>query len=88
MAAEVVSTRIIPAKGQEVLTIMDDYGTELLLHIPVSDSAQRQGRIDAAVALLSSNQTALEAYAATHAISLATERAAGRAKKDKKKGTK
>jgi hypothetical protein len=87
MSAEVTNSRILPAQAQEVILIVDDYGTEYTLQIPVTDSANRQTRIDAAVAQQSANQAALEAYASTHGIDLSAQKAAGIAKKNSMKGT-
>lgn len=81
MPADVVCSKIMPANGQEVIDIMDDYGTEYWLHISVSDSANRQTRITAALTQQSANQAALEAYAAAHNIDLTVLKAAGEAKK-------
>jgi hypothetical protein len=87
MPAEVVDNRVLPAEAQEVLLIMDDFGTAFSLQIPVSDSANRQTRIDAAVAQQSANQAALEAYASAHGIDLSAQKADGIAKKNALKGT-
>jgi hypothetical protein len=87
MPAEVITNRVLPAQAQEVILIVDDYGTEFSLNVPISDSANRQTRIDAAVAQQSANQTALEAYATAHGIDLTAQKAAGTAKKNQLKGT-
>jgi uncharacterized protein YjfI (DUF2170 family) len=81
MAAEIVNSGILPAQGQERIVIMDDYGSDLQLYVSVSDAANRQTLIDAAIAQQSANQTALEAYAAAHNIDLSAAKAAGEAKK-------
>ncbi len=59
MPAEIVHTRLVTAAAHEVLTIMDDYGTEHILHIPIKDGANRQARIDKTVALMSANKRRL-----------------------------
>jgi hypothetical protein len=86
MPAETILTRLMPAEAQEAILIMDDYGTEFNLSIPISDSANRQTRIDAAIAQQSANQAALEAYAVAHGIDLSAQKAAGIAKKNNMKG--
>ena len=83
MPADVVSSHLIAMQGQEIVHIMDDYGTDYYLTIPVTDSANRQTRINAALAQQSANQAALEAYAAAHGIDLSAQKAAGLAKKAK-----
>jgi hypothetical protein len=86
MSAEIVNSRVVPAQGQEVILIVDDYGTEFTLQVPVTDPANRQTRIDAAVAQQSANQAALEAYALAHGIDLSAQKAAGISKKNAMKG--
>lgn len=88
MPAEIVHTRLVTAAAHEVLTIMDDYGTEHILHIPIKDGANRQARIDKTVALMSANQAALEKYAADHGHDLSAQKTAGLAKKQALKGGK
>jgi hypothetical protein len=78
---EIVNNKIITAQGRELVTLMDDYGTESHVYILVTDPANRQRYIDAATATLDSNQTAMEAYAKTHNIDLTAQKAAGAAKK-------
>jgi hypothetical protein len=87
MPAEVINNRVLPAQAQEVILIMDDFGTAFSLQIPVSDSANRQTRIDAAVLQQSANQAQLEAYATAHGIDLSAQKAAGIASKNALKGT-
>jgi len=86
MPSEVVKNRIVTEQGREIVTVMDDYGTELHIYIPVADTAFRQARIDAAIAQQTANTAALESYASTHSIDLSEQRAAGLAKKAKLKG--
>jgi Cft2 family RNA processing exonuclease len=82
MAAEVVKSQLIAALGREVITILDDYGTEFQLQVPVTvDAATRQSRIDAAVAQQSANEARLVAYSKTHDLDLSAQFAAGQAKK-------
>ena len=81
MPADVISSTLLPAQGRELITIMDDYGTEFQLYVSVSDSANRQSYIDAALAQQSANQAALEAYAAQHGHDLSIQKAQGMAKK-------
>lgn len=86
MSAEILTTRLIPEQGNEEIIIMDDYGTEYRLYVPVTDPANRQSRIDGALAKQSANQAALESYAAAHSIDLSAQRAVGAAKKAAYKG--
>jgi hypothetical protein len=88
MPAEITHNKILPSLGQEVITITDDFGTDFLLHVPVSDTAHRQTRIDSAIAQQSANQAAIESYASTNKIDLTKEKTAGMAKKAHMKGTK
>jgi hypothetical protein len=78
---EIVNNRIITAQGRELVTLMDDYGTESQVYILVTDSANRQRHIDAATATLEGNQTAMEAYAMANNIDLTAQKAAGASKK-------
>jgi Bacterial Ig-like domain (group 3) len=77
MPADIVGDRLLPAKGQELITIMDDYGTAFQLYVMVTDSANRQTNITNALTQQSGNQAALESYATTHGIDLTAEKAAG-----------
>lgn len=85
---DLVNSRIIPEQGREEITLMDDYGTGLQVYVLVTDAANRQRHIDGATATMNANQTAMEAYAATHSIDLSAQLAAGLAKKAQLKGTK
>jgi hypothetical protein len=86
MPSEVVNSRIIPEQGQEVILLMDDYGTALQIYVAVSDSANRQSHIADGIALQDAGQTSLEQYAAIHSIDLSSLKAAGLAKKAAAKG--
>jgi hypothetical protein len=88
MPAEIIHTRIIPEEGREVIGIMDDYGTPFQLYVAVSDAANRQLHIDAALSQQSANEAALEAYAGAHGIDLTKQKKAGLAKKAAAKGSK
>lgn len=86
MPAEIIGSRVLPAQGQEVITIMDDYGTEFTLNVSVNDSANRQSHIDTALAQQTANEAALEAYAGAHGIDLSAQKAAGITKRNALKG--
>ena len=82
MPASVVRSEINPSQAHEKITVMDDYGTEAQLYVPVSDSANRQHHIDAMLAQQTANEAALEAYAKAHGIDLSAQKTAGLIKKE------
>ena len=78
MPAVAVSSQLVPAQGQEVITIMDDFATPFQLYVQVAgDPAQRAQLITGALAQQTANETALKTYASTHNIDLTAQLAAG-----------
>lgn len=64
MAIEMVRRELRAARRDEYVVLMDDYGAELHLAIPVSwTAAQRQAKLDAATAQHAAGEAALEAWA-------------------------
>lgn len=86
MPAEFINSALIADKGVESVLIMDDYGTDFRLTIPVSMVAQRAQIIADAITERTAYQTSIEAYATANGIDLSAQLAAGLAKKAKAKG--
>ncbi len=97
MPAEVIGTKVNIAKAEEVVRIMDDYGTEVVLQLPIADVTYRQARINDAVTQQSARETAMDTYAAAltaagdevsmkAAADIAQQKAAGLQKKQAAKG--
>jgi hypothetical protein len=77
MSATVTASKLLPSHGIESVTVTDDYGTNLMVSIPVTtSSADRTTHIDAAIATLNTNQAAMEAYAAANGVTLPPKRSA------------
>jgi folate-dependent phosphoribosylglycinamide formyltransferase PurN len=68
MPSSLKSSVLLPSQGVELVTLVSGLGTEMQLYLAISDSANRQTNIDAALALLDSNDAAVIAYAATHGL--------------------
>lgn len=82
MPATVVASQLVPAQGQEAITIMDDFGTPYQLYVRVSEDASTRAQlISEALAQQTANEAALKSYAATHNIDLSAQLAAGAAAK-------
>jgi hypothetical protein len=64
MPADIVQTTLLPARMQECVILMDDYGSTHRLYINVSQAATRQALITAQQTAMNQRQTDLEAYAA------------------------
>ena len=78
MPSEVANKKIVPEMAQEVITLMDDFGTQHLVQIPVSSTAaQRTDAISTAKAMLDTNETTLVSYAAANNHDITTLRANG-----------
>lgn len=63
MAADIVNSKMLPARMQESITLMDDYGTVHKLYINVSQSANRQSLLSTAQTAMNTRQSQLEQYA-------------------------
>lgn len=82
MAAEIAKDTIDPVLRAELLVLMDDYGAELHVRMPVSLTAeQRQKRIETKIASHSAGQAQLEAYATAAGIDLTAQKTAGQQKR-------
>ena len=80
MPAVVTNSQLIPAQGQEVIFIYDDFGTPYQLYVRVgADSSSRAQLIADALAQQTANETALKTYAAQHNIDLTAQLTAGAA---------
>lgn len=78
MAVQIVSRTMRPARRDEYIVLMDDYGAEL--HMAVSTAftpAQRAADIQAKMALHEKTQKQMEQYAAAAGIDLAPQKAEG-----------
>jgi hypothetical protein len=62
------SSTLIPARGIEYVILESGLGTPMHLELAISDSANRQTNIDAALAQLESNDAAVIAYATAHGL--------------------
>lgn len=88
MPGEVVSSNLRAEQSMEDVHVMNDYGTETILGLPISDVANRQTRINAAIAALTAQETALETWATQTGTDISALKTAGLAKKAKaKEGT-
>jgi hypothetical protein len=81
MATEIVSTILETNLGQEIVTVMDDYGNPYLAQIAVSLSTERAALITAAKALMDANQAVLETYASANGHDISAQKTAGQAKR-------
>lgn len=82
MAVEIVRDEIRAARRDEVIVLMDDYGAELHLVIPVSTpAAERASQIAAKTSAHQAGQAQMEAYAAAAKIDLTAQKAAGQEKR-------
>jgi hypothetical protein len=81
MATEIVNAQLLTNLGQEVVTIMDDYGNPYLVQIAVSLAAQREELITAAKATMDAGQAALESYATASGHDISAQKTAGQAKR-------
>jgi folate-dependent phosphoribosylglycinamide formyltransferase PurN len=68
MASTIQSSILLTALSQELVTLVSGLGTEMQLYLAASDSLNRQTNINAALALLDSNDAAVTAYAAAHGL--------------------
>lgn len=82
MAADIVQTTLLPARMQECIVLMDDYGSTHRLYINVSQAANRATLISAQQATMNERQTQLETYAKAngHTLSPLANLAAKQAK--------
>jgi hypothetical protein len=78
MPSQIVSKRIAPEMGQEIVTLMDDFGTQHLVQIGVQNTPEQRAAILAARrSLLDANETRLATYAAANGHDLSAQRTAG-----------
>jgi len=68
MASSIQSSVLKPAEGIEYLVLVSGLGTPMHLALAISDSANRQSNIDAALAELDASDQAAIAYAAAHSL--------------------
>jgi hypothetical protein len=68
MASTEVSSRILAAQGVELVLLVSGLGTPMQLYLAISDSANRQTNINAALAQLDANDAAVTAYSAAHNV--------------------
>jgi hypothetical protein len=68
MASSIQSSQVLAAQGVEHLVLVSGLGTLFHLYLAISDSANRQTNIDAALAQLDSNDAAVQAYSTAHNV--------------------
>ncbi len=68
MPATIKSSHIIPDQGVEYLVLVSGLGTESHLTLTISDAANRQTNIDAALTQLDNNDAAIQAYSTAHNV--------------------
>jgi len=89
MPAEIVQTTLLPARMQECVVLMDDYGSTHRLYINVAQAPSRDSIIAAEQAAMNGRQTQLEAYATANGHDLSGLKLANvAAKQAKLKGPK
>ena len=82
MSIDIVSKNIDTGEKRERLILMDDYGAEFHVYVPVTATAtERATSLQNAITLMQSNQDAMEAYATVNGHDLSAQKAAGIAKK-------
>lgn len=82
MGAEVVSKIMRPARRDWYVTVMDDYGAPMHLSLPMSLTlAQREAKIEAAIATMNSGQAQIERTAVEEKYDLSAAKKAGAAAK-------
>jgi hypothetical protein len=81
MATEIANQQIRTDLCQEVVTLMDDYGTASIVQIAVTEGNNRAAIIAARQAQMDANQVALESYAMAHGHDLSAQKSAGQAKR-------
>jgi hypothetical protein len=82
MSIDIVSKNIDTGEKRERLILMDDYGADFHVYIPVTaTAAERATSLQNAITLMQSNQDAMEAYATANGHDLSAQKAAGIAKK-------
>jgi hypothetical protein len=89
MPSEIVKKEIVPGHAIERISIMDDYGAEHVLQIPVTwtKAGARQHKIDSTLAEHDAREAAFESYANENGYTaqLAVLRSLGQLKKAKAK---
>ena len=68
MPSSVKSSVLLVAQGVEVISCESALGTPFQLQVMISDSANRQSKIDEALAQLDANDAAAIAYAQQHGL--------------------
>jgi hypothetical protein len=74
MPADIVQTTLLPARMQECVVLMDDYGSVHRLYISVAQAATRQALITAQQTAMNERQTQLESYAAANNHDLSSQK--------------
>jgi hypothetical protein len=82
MPIDIVSQSMMVPEKCEQITLMDDYGAQFHLYIPVSTAAaDRATQIQNAIAGMQANQTAMEAVAIANGYDINGQKTAGIARK-------
>lgn len=81
MPTQIVNAQLLVDRAQEIITLMDDYGSVSLVQISVAQGAQRAAIIAAAKASRDANQAALESYAAANGHDLSAQKTATQTKR-------
>jgi len=76
MPADIVQTTMLMARRQELVILMDDYGSVHHLYISVADAGNRAALIAQHQADMETAQTQLEAYAAANGHDLTSQKLA------------
>jgi hypothetical protein len=89
MPAEVINKQMRPARRDIYVKVMDDYGAEMHLTLPISMShPDRTARIAASISTMSQGQASFEAAAAAEGMDISELKTVGLAKKAALKGQK
>jgi len=78
MPAQVVSKTMRPSRRDIYVVVMDDYGAEMHLALPVSISpADRNAKLEAVIVTMNAGEQSMESAAAAEGIDISALKAGG-----------
>lgn len=82
MPSQLISKTVRPAQRDIYAVVMDDYGAELHITLPVSvTAAERAAKVQAAIATMDAGQASMESAATAEGIDISGLKTEGQAKR-------